>query len=112
MVNPCRPITRAGCASLPLGDIGGEGVTPESGKEKKANPAWLALDGVIHPSLHPSAAQLALIGREGSLIIIVHWYIDLFNDIGTLHALSEHVPCCDQSEPIVWPYQSEPIAWP
>ena len=31
-----------------------------------------------------------LIGREGSLIVIVHRYIDIFNDTGTLHALSEH----------------------
>ena len=33
---------------------------------------------------------MALIGREGSLNDIVHWYIDIFNDTGTLHALSEH----------------------
>ena len=37
------------------------------------------------------ATQLALvIGREGSLIGIVHRYNDIFNDTGTLHALSEH----------------------
>ena len=36
------------------------------------------------------APQLALIGREVSFVVIVHWYIDVFNDTGTLHGLSEH----------------------
>ena len=46
------------------------------------------------------APQLALIGREGSLIVTVHWYIDIFNDTGTLHARSEHAVTNNQSQ--VW----------
>ena len=33
---------------------------------------------------------MALIGREGSLIVIVQRCIDIYNDTGTLHVLSEH----------------------
>ena len=47
----------------------------------------------------------ALIGREGSLHVIVHWCIDIFNDAGALHALSEHAVTNQSQEwwgPIGW----------
>ena len=76
VVNPSRRITRASCASLfnlTKRETGADAVlsAPQKG--------WTG-----------RAPQLAaLIGREGSLNVLVHWYIDIFHDDGALHVFSE-----------------------
>ena len=47
------------------------------------------------------APQLALIGREGSLIVIVHWYIDIFDDTG-VHYMHLVSMLCDQIRATLW----------